>query len=74
MDNYFKSIGHKYAFAINCLSGNEQMKMLEITFNLFTNKKARNKWHNDILVQLELNNCNDDMTLNKLDQIISNMD
>jgi hypothetical protein len=69
MDTYFKSEGHRLAFAINELDGQWRVKMLGLGLNHFTNKELAQNWRDGVLTLLKEHDMDDEITLKNLNKI-----
>jgi len=57
-DKYFKSIKHRYIFALTELDGEIRAKILGITKELYNDKKKAKKWRDKLTVLLHPDVCN----------------
>ena len=69
MNSYFKSEGHRLAFAINELDGQWRVKMLGLGLNHFTNKELAQNWRDGVLTLLKEHDMDDEITLKNLNKI-----
>lgn len=69
MNSYFKSEGHRLAFAINELDGQWRVKMLGLGLNHFTNKELAQNWRDGVLTLLKEHGMDDEITLKNLNKI-----
>ena len=69
MNSYFKSEGHRLAFAINELDGQWRVKMLGLGLNHFNNRELAQKWRNEVLTLLKEHDMDDEITLKNLNKI-----
>ena len=69
MNSYFKSEGHRLAFAINELDGQWRVKMLGLGLNHFNNRERAQKWRDEVLTLLKEHDMDDEITLKNLNKI-----
>lgn len=73
MNEYFKSEGHKIAFALKFLDGKARMDVLGITYQHFSSKKVAKKWYDETKQILTNENLLDEFTNEKLEKVYREM-
>lgn len=73
MDEFFKSEGHKIAFALNYLDGEARLKVLGVTMKHYTSSRVSKKWYKDTKALLEKENLLTGLTEMRLEKVYSEM-
>lgn len=63
MSGYFVNENREYVFYLTQMSGKERAKKIGNRLELYKNKDLATKWYNDILKKLDLENNQDEDTL-----------